>query len=112
MLTVRNIFKRYGPVKVLLGVSFSIARGQKIALVGPNGVGKSTLLRILAGIESEDRGKIERDNGIRIAALPQEIASESEDETVFESLRGLSGIAELAAKMAKLETKLDDEDSL
>ncbi len=112
MLTVRNIFKRYGPVKVLLGVGFSIARGQKIALVGPNGVGKSTLLRILAGIESEDRGKIERDNGIRIAALPQEIASESEDETVFESLRGLSGIAELEAKMAKLETKLDDEDSL
>lgn len=112
MLTVRNIFKRYGPVKVLLGVSFSIARGQKIALVGPNGVGKSTLLRILAGIESEDRGKIGRDNGIRIAALPQEIASESEDETVFEALRGLSGIAELEAKMAKLETKLDDEKSL
>lgn len=112
MLTVRNIFKRYGPVKVLLGVGFSIARGQKIALVGPNGVGKSTLLRILAGIESEDRGKIERDNGIRIAALPQEIAIGSDDETVFESLRGLSGIAELEAKMAKLETKLDDEKSL
>ncbi len=112
MLTARNIFKRYGPVKVLLGVSFSIARGQKIALVGPNGVGKSTLLRILAGIESEDRGKIERDNGIRIAALPQEIVPESEDETVFETLRALSGIAELEAKMAKLEAKLDDEKSL
>lgn len=112
MLVVRNIFKRYGSLKVLLGVSFALSRGQKIALVGPNGVGKSTLLRILAGVESEDRGKIEKSKGIRVAALPQEVILASEDDTVLGLLRDLSGIAELEARMRKLEATLDDEKSL
>ncbi len=109
MLTVRNIFKRYGPVKVLLGVSFSFVRGQKIALVGPNGVGKSTLLRILAGLESEDRGAIEKSRRLLAGYLPQEVAIDSGEETVLEYFRTVSGIAEIEEAMQKIETKLSDE---
>ena len=109
MLTVRNIFKRYGPVKVLLGASFSFVRGQKIALVGPNGVGKSTLLRILAGLESEDRGVIEKSRRLLTGYLPQEVSIEAEGETVLEYFRLVSGITEIEAEMKRIETKLSDE---
>jgi ATP-binding cassette subfamily F protein 3 len=109
MLTARNIFKRYGPVKVLLGVSFSFSRGQKIALVGPNGVGKSTLLRILAGQETEDRGVIEKSRRLLTGYLPQEVAIDSGEETVLEYFRTVSGITEIEAEMKQLETKLSDE---
>ncbi|MCL4562545.1 MAG: ATP-binding cassette domain-containing protein [Chloroflexi bacterium] len=56
MLSVHQISKSYGTVKVLNKVSFNLNRGEKIGLVGPNGCGKSTLLRILAGVEKPDSG--------------------------------------------------------
>ena len=49
MLTLRDIRKRYETRRILEGVSFSMGEGQKMALVGANGVGKSTLLKIIAG---------------------------------------------------------------
>lgn len=112
MLTVRNIFKRYGPVKVLLGVGFSISKGQKVALVGQNGVGKSTLLRILAGIEVEDKGSVERAKGLQVAYLPQEYVVESQDETVLDFFRRVSGIAGIEGRMVELEHRLDSEGAM
>lgn len=112
MLTVRNIHKRYGPVRVLLGASFSVVRGQKFALVGPNGVGKSTLLRILAGVEEQDRGVIERGKNLRVSYLPQEFIADSAEETVIGYLRRVSGVASVEAELTDLETRLGDEKAL
>ncbi len=112
MLTVRNIHKRYGPIRVLLGANFSVARGQKLALVGPNGVGKSTLLRILAGVEEQDRGAIERGKNLRVSYLPQEFVTESAEETVIDYLRRVSGVAALEAELTSLEDRLGDEAAL
>ncbi|MBP9751877.1 MAG: ABC-F family ATP-binding cassette domain-containing protein [Candidatus Moranbacteria bacterium] len=112
MLTVQNIHKRYGPVKVLLGAGFSIAKGQKFALVGPNGVGKSTLLRILAGVEEQDRGVIERGKNLRVSYLPQEFVTESAEETVIDYLRRVSGVSALEAELESLENRLGDEKAL
>lgn len=53
-------------------ITFSISKGSKIALVAKNGTGKSTLLRILAGLEQPDYGEISIQNGIKVAYLPQE----------------------------------------
>jgi ATPase subunit of ABC transporter with duplicated ATPase domains len=112
MLTVRNIYKRYGPIRVLLGADFSVSRGQKVALVGSNGVGKSTLLRIIAGIEKEDRGEVIRERRANISYLPQELPADIIDDTAFGYLRRVSGIAELEEGMQALESKLGDEESL
>jgi len=112
MLTVRNIFKRYGPIRVLLGAEFSIARGQKVALVGANGAGKSTLLKIIAGEEKEDRGEVIRERYAHISYLPQELPEETIDDTALGYLRRVSGIAELEEEMTELESKLEDEQSL
>ncbi len=57
MVTLKNVSKSYGSLRVLSDVSLTIDRGDRIAIVGPNGAGKSTLIRILAGVESFDEGE-------------------------------------------------------
>ena len=68
-----GVAKSYGAQVVLEGASLDVGPQARIGLVGPNGVGKSTVLRLLAGVEQPDRGRVERDPPGGVAAyLPQE----------------------------------------
>jgi multiple sugar transport system ATP-binding protein len=58
-LTIRNAVKRYGALEVLHGVSVAAQDGEFMVLVGPSGCSKSTLLRMIAGLESISDGEIE-----------------------------------------------------
>ena len=71
LLSAQNISKTYMERKVLDDVSFFLNEGDKVGIVGINGTGKSTLLKILAGADESDRGSVTRTNGIRISYLPQ-----------------------------------------
>lgn len=71
LLSAQNISKTYMERKVLDDVSFFLNEGDKVGIIGINGTGKSTLLRILAGAEEADSGNIVRTSGIRVAYLPQ-----------------------------------------
>ena len=71
LLTAQNISKTYMERKVLDNVSFFLNEGDKVGIIGINGTGKSTLLRILAGVEEADSGEVIRTGGIRISYLPQ-----------------------------------------
>ena len=71
LLSANNISKTYMERKVLDDVSFFLNEGDKVGIVGINGTGKSTLLKILAGAEYPDSGDVIRTNGIRISYLPQ-----------------------------------------
>lgn len=71
LLSAQNISKTYMERKVLNNVSFFLNEGDKVGIIGINGTGKSTLLRILAGKEESDSGEIIRTNGVRISYLPQ-----------------------------------------
>lgn len=59
--------KRFGDVPVLGEIGFAIAKGETVALVGPSGVGKTTLLRIVAGIDPEFEGVVERPDNLAMA---------------------------------------------
>ncbi len=61
-----------GKSRLFENATFSIRRGEKVALLGPNGTGKSTLLRVVAGLEPHDSGKIERERDATILTLSQE----------------------------------------
>ncbi len=108
MLVLKNIRKIYGIHRVLEKVSFSLGEGQKVALVGQNGVGKSTLLKIAAGLETFEKGERTVPNRCLVGYLPQEVGA-LPDETLIEYLRRMAGLAELEKEMKRLEKNLDEE---
>ena len=59
LLSAENLSVAYGEKRLFEGLNLGIAQGQKVALVGINGCGKSSLLKILAGVESPDKGQVE-----------------------------------------------------
>lgn len=73
LISVQNICLRFGGPPLLDSVSFDIEEGECVCLVGRNGEGKSTLLKILSGEMQADSGEIIRKNGLHVARLIQEI---------------------------------------
>ncbi len=71
LLTIEHIHKVYGEKTVFEDVSCGIQEGDKIGIIGINGTGKTTLLRILAGVEQPDEGKVVMQNNLHITWLPQ-----------------------------------------
>ncbi len=111
MLVLKNIHKRYGIQRVLEGVSFSVGEGQKVAVVGSNSTGKSTLLKIIAGVESFERGERTLPNRVFVGYLPQETPVFLE-ETVEEYLFRQSGIKEQVDISEVTKKYLDDPHQL
>lgn len=83
LLSAEKISKSYSEKALFSQISLGISEGEKIGLIGVNGTGKSTLLKVIAGIETPDEGKITRVNGLRTGYLPQLPAFEK-DGTVLE----------------------------
>jgi len=73
MTALNSVTKQYGPKVLFKGASFQINPGDKIGLVGPNGNGKTTILKILAGEESVDEGSASKSDRIRLACFSQDI---------------------------------------
>ncbi len=72
VLRMRGISKKFGPVRALSEVSFTVRRGTVHALVGENGAGKSTLMKILAGVYQPDSGTIEINGKLQTLSKPGE----------------------------------------
>ncbi|MBE6844773.1 MAG: ABC-F family ATP-binding cassette domain-containing protein [Ruminococcus sp.] len=85
LLSAQNISKTYMERKILDDTSFFLNEGDKVGIIGINGTGKSTLLKILAGREEADAGQIVRTNGIKISYLPQ-IPEFEENGTVLNQI--------------------------
>ena len=101
MLQVRDITKWFGDVKVLDRINFNLNRGDRAGLIGPNGCGKTTLLKIITGELAPDRGSVQRSPaGIRLGYLPQALDFPP-GATVGDVLRSALGEREAA------ETRLD-----
>jgi ATPase subunit of ABC transporter with duplicated ATPase domains len=105
-LVAANVTKHHGPQLVLADVTVVVPPRARIGLVGPNGVGKSTLLRVLAGLEPPDRGTVRTPPGLAVGYLPQEPEA-PEGETLIEALARRTGVAAAAARMDTLAARLE-----
>jgi ATP-binding cassette subfamily F protein 3 len=106
MLTANQIHKSFGDNAILAGVSFNLNPGERAGLVGPNGCGKTTLLRILAGIDAPDSGSVGKPNALRIGYLPQGLVL-PESATLSAYLERAQGdLALLSAEVERLAAKL------
>jgi ATP-binding cassette subfamily F protein 3 len=110
MLSLQNAGKRFGPKVLFQEANWLIRATEKTALVGANGTGKSTLMKVLGGLESLDYGDIQRTRGMSIGYLPQEglrLTGRSVFEeclTVFDEIRDMEReIETLSAQLTELD---------
>ncbi len=89
ILRCENIRKSYDDFLVLDGIDFSLRRGERIGIVGPNGIGKSTLLKITAGIDKDYEGKVHAKKGVKY--IPQEISGDELNMSVLKFLQKENG---------------------
>ena len=90
----------FGHVDLLANTAFSLESGERVGLIGRNGTGKSSLLKILAGIEKMDDGLLQYQQGLRIAYVPQEPLFEA-NESIFEAVS--KGVAKAKALREEYE---------
>ena len=86
VLHAENLSKSYGGQKIFQGVSFDVKRSDKVAIIGPNGVGKSTLFRMLLKEVSSDSGLIRFGTNVFVGYYDQEQAKLDESKTIFEEI--------------------------
>ena len=107
LLNAENLSKGYSDRQLLDGCSLAVNEGDKIGLIGVNGTGKSTLLKIIAGLDFPDSGTVTRAGGVRVAYLPQNPVF-SENATVLEQVMKGVAISEELAEEAKVRQQADE----
>lgn len=109
ILTVDKITKSYSEKILMSEISLSIKEGEKIGVIGVNGTGKSTFLKILAGAEESDSGHIICANGITIEYLPQNPSFEHGDTVLQHVFKGESDIFKLLRSYESMLDKVSDD---
>lgn len=109
-IELNNIKKNYGLKNVLDGVSFEIKTGERIALIGDNGSGKSTILKIISGEEKADSGKVNIRKEAEIGYLKQVYPNENDSIVVEEYLkRSFKKYFDMEKRLKELEVLMLDE---
>ena len=98
LLKFSDVSLAYGSTPLLDGVSWQIARGERVCIIGRNGTGKSSMLKLVRGTQSLDDGEIWRAPGLKIGELPQELPR-ADERTVFDVVA--EGLAEVGALLAE-----------
>jgi ATP-binding cassette subfamily F protein 3 len=111
MLQISHVSKSYGVQPVLEDISFVLNRGERLALVGPNGCGKSTLMRIIVGLEPADSGTVSLDSALALGYLPQGLELPA-NYTLAEVVRsGVEGYEMARREVARLEMAMGEANS-
>jgi ATP-binding cassette, subfamily F, member 3 len=106
LITLSGVKKNYGGHEVLRGVDLQIEARERVALVGANGAGKSTVLRLIAGREQPDEGEVQRNRRSRVGYLTQEAGFHSKHTLREAMLEAFSGLRQQQQRLRELEAEL------
>ena len=106
MLTATALSKEQGSRQLFQNVSLQLSSGRRIALVGSNGVGKTTLIEILLGMQDPDSGSVHRPSDLSIGYLPQDLEEELVGSALEVTLQGASHIISLEERLVELREEL------
>jgi ATP-binding cassette subfamily F protein 3 len=105
LVALHGAAKSFGARQILHGLDLDVGAGARVGMIGPNGGGKSTALRLLAGLEHPDGGEVVRRRGVRIAYLPQQVAGD--ERTPLETVHAARpDLADLEADLAAVAHRL------
>ena len=113
IVTIEHLSKVYTERQIFQDTDFSINEGEKVALIGVNGTGKSTLLRIIAGLEEPDEGSMAMRRELEIRFLPQTPSFDPEDtilEAILHDNEGHQHVWDLETEAKKFLSKLGEND--
>ena len=112
LLKFSDVSLAYGAMPLLDGVSWQIARGDRVCIIGRNGTGKSSMLKLVKGVQQADDGEIWRAPSLKIGELPQELPR-ADDRTVFDVVaEGLAGVGALLAEFHHLSQNIQTDEDL
>jgi ATP-binding cassette, subfamily F, member 3 len=108
LFRLNEVTKSYGAQEVLCGAGFQLNPGEHVGLVGRNGAGKTTILRLISGAETADGGEIERLRGLRIGVLAQHVDFTGQQTVMDAALEVFEKLRALEAKMRDLEHRMTE----
>jgi ATP-binding cassette, subfamily F, member 3 len=111
LLIVTDLAKSYGAEQIFSGVNFQLNEREHVAMVGVNGAGKSTVLKIIAGIEQATAGDVALASGVRVTYLPQEARFDSARSIREEAQDAFAGALKAAEHMREIEQELGNADA-
>ena len=109
LISVSSLSKSFGALDLFANITFSVPKGARLALVGPNGVGKTTLLRILVGEDDSSFGTVTRARGARIWYLPQEADFKMEGTLWEACLSVFENLVKMQEELHRLEDLMADQ---
>jgi ATP-binding cassette subfamily F protein 3 len=112
IVALEKLGMSYGAQEVLRDVTSEISRGDRVGLLGNNGTGKTTLLRIIAGVETPTEGRVRRARGLRIAYLPQEPQLNGDSTLFDEVLSAFAPVQALERRLHSMEEEMEDTSQL
>ncbi|MGH9843250.1 MAG: ABC-F family ATP-binding cassette domain-containing protein [Blastocatellia bacterium] len=108
LFRLTDITKSYGAQDVLRGATFQINPGEHVGLVGRNGAGKTTILRLITGIETADNGEVDRLRGLRCGVLAQQVDFTGSETVIDAALAVFEKLHALEARMRELEHAMSE----
>jgi len=102
LITVSGLSKAHGGRTLFSDVSLRLVPGRRVALVGGNGVGKTTILEIVVGLQRADSGEVHIAKGSRVGYLPQELTEQVDGTVIEEVMRGAAHITDLEGQLTRL----------
>src|SRR5947209_11708465 len=112
VLAVHNLSKAYGAITVLSAISFVLNTSDRVGIVGPNGVGKSTLLKLLVGQEEADSGTVTSAPSVEFGYLPQttpEFYGQTIEDLILEAVGNLKQLEERMRFLEAEMTSMNEE---
>jgi ATP-binding cassette subfamily F protein 3 len=113
LFRLTEVTKSYGAQHVLRGIGFQVNPGEHVGLVGRNGAGKTTILRLISGADAPDDGQIDRLRGLRFGVLTQHVDFTGAETVIEATLQVFENLRMLETKMRELEhdmTEVSDDE--
>ena len=110
MISINNLTVAYGGFTLLNEINFHISESDKIGLVGKNGAGKSTILKLICGFQSPTAGKVAVPNGVKIGYLPQIMEHHRGRSVIDEAMTAFADMFALEDELEKITVELSERD--